>query len=137
VFYAFALSTGLELTTHMLVIAFTEKSIGLMHALENNPAPPANFQALPAIPPRPKPGLTPWLSKSDASQYLPILFSRQWSVTRYRPPEAKKKVIYQLLSKVFFFKGEKAAADFSLDTTNIVNKMAVRSCLICLPSGCL
>ncbi|KAI0088135.1 hypothetical protein BDY19DRAFT_994539 [Irpex rosettiformis] len=102
----------------------TERRLDRVQEIESCTAPPANFAILSPIPPRPPPGLTPWITNEEAEQYLDPLFSRQWSVARYKPPETKIKVHYQLLSKLFVFQRERDASEFSMGVTQIVNKMA-------------
>ncbi|KAI0339937.1 hypothetical protein BDW22DRAFT_1486624 [Trametopsis cervina] len=103
----------------------TEKSLDVERKIYSTTALPDTHKTLPPIPPRPPPGSTPWLSDDDAATYLPPLFERQWSVARYRPPDVKRaKITYQLLSKVFVFKSVKDALEFSMEITQIANKMA-------------
>lgn len=109
-----------------ICIGSAERRITRVQEVETNDALPHNFEPIASIPPRPKPGLTPWVTDEDARKYLTVLFSRQWSISRYRSADMKFGVHYQLLSKLFVLRREKDASAFSMGITQIVNSMVVR-----------
>ncbi|KAI0684941.1 hypothetical protein BC835DRAFT_1523662 [Cytidiella melzeri] len=114
----------LELNVALKVKNSKERALELIHDVQKSSALPANYEAIPTIPPRPKPGLTQWVSDGEVRQYLHPLYSRQWKIAKYLPPESTKRIHYQLLSKFFVFRTEKDAMEFSMGITEIVNKMA-------------
>lgn len=98
----------------------------LMKEVYISSALPHNFQVLPPIPPRPNYPVE-WLSDEDTRQYLYPLFTRHWSVTKYKPSEQKEFKFWLMLSKIFMFRTTEDAQTFAAEVKSIADKLVVSS----------